>query len=118
MATADLRPLSEAERAIITRLLSLDFPGRDGLAEQLRSASVRPVDEYGSLAIETSGRPASVHKRIPVEAEGRDEDGVAVYLLLHVVDGLASELEIYKADGSPLLRKVDASSLQVFSLPK
>jgi hypothetical protein len=37
-----------------------------------------------------------------VEASAIDGDGVPIYLLLHVVNGMVAELQIYKADGSPI----------------
>lgn len=33
-----------------------------------------------------------------------DEDGVNIEILLHVVDGYARELEIYRVDGTPIQR--------------
>jgi len=34
-----------------------------------------------------------------------DADGVQVEILLHVVDGRLNELEIYKVDGSPIIKQ-------------
>jgi hypothetical protein len=38
-----------------------------------------------------------------VESEARDTDGVIIHVLLHVVDGKASELEFFKEDSSRIL---------------
>jgi hypothetical protein len=66
---------------------------------------VLDIDSYGSIRLRPSAAAhrAPVHTRVPVEGNGTDSDGVPVHVLLHVVDGLAVELEIYKADGSPIL---------------
>ena len=96
---------SDFERSLFGRMMSRDFPGRNELQAQLQHVEVEAIDSYGSLRLSTSplARPAPVKARVPVEAVGHDSDGVPVYFLLHVVDGFASELEIYKADGSQIL---------------
>jgi hypothetical protein len=43
-------------------------------------------------------RSAPVVKRVPVEAEGRDEDGAIVHILLHVDEGRPVELEFFRED--------------------
>jgi hypothetical protein len=50
---------------------------------------------------------------VPVEGSGSDTDGVPIHLLVHVVDGLAVELEIYKADGSPILSMPPLDAIEV-----
>lgn len=63
------------------------------------------LDANGSIRLRPSAVAprAPVHVRVPVEGSGIDSDGVSIYVLVHVVDGVAVELEIYKADGSPIL---------------
>ena len=39
---------------------------------------------------------------MPVEAEYLDVDGVPIWILLHVVDGLLNELEILRADSAKM----------------
>ena len=72
----------------------------------------------GSLGFEhVKGHPqATVLKRIPVEASGKDQDGVQIHVLLHVLDGAAKELEIYKDDGSPILRMPNPREMQLLVL--
>jgi hypothetical protein len=41
---------------------------------------------------------APVVKRVPVEAEGKDEDGAVIDMVLHVVGGRPVELEFYRED--------------------
>ena len=88
---------------ILEKLLECQFRGRDELRQQLAFATVRPIDESGSLALKvTSPILAETEHRVPVEAEYLDADGVPIWILLHVVNGLLNELEIIKADGSTM----------------
>jgi hypothetical protein len=53
---------------------------------------------------------APVKRRVPVEAwyldvNSKPLDGPFVRILLHVLDGKLSELEIYKDDSSPVIKK-------------
>ena len=90
------------EQRMIRRLLAAEFPGRDEIAEQLRDPVVETIGSEVSFRFQNhSERLAPVEKRVPIEAEVKDEDGIPVYALLHVAKGKAVELEIYKADGSP-----------------
>jgi Domain of unknown function (DUF6984) len=116
------RTLKPDESAIIERLLQDPFPGRDELRAQISRSRVKPVeeygDQYGSLEFEVEGGPkAKVTQRVPVDARANDRDGVPIEFLLHVVDGVVRELEIYKADGSPIMKRPAASDLDVFIYP-
>jgi hypothetical protein len=111
------RSLTEDEHALIERLLSADFEGREALAEQLEAAVVRRIDADGSLEFAPSGGPpAHTARRIPVEAEFEDEDGVTVHLLLHVLDGLLNELEVFREDSKPLLAQPSPLRLRLVVL--
>jgi hypothetical protein len=50
-----------------------------------------------SLKAELKVKPLFV-KRVPVEAEGKDEDGAIVHMLLHVDKGRPVELEFFRED--------------------
>jgi len=116
--TQVFRVPSESELNVFARLLEVAFPGRDELKEQLANSVVRPIDEYGSLEIKTqSESSADVVKTVPVEAETKDSDGIAVHYLLHVRDGRAIELDVFKDDGSPLKRPPSPGDLRVVVLP-
>lgn len=98
------RPLTASERDILARLLNAEFPGQTQLAEQAARISARPLDVDGSLEFEQSDGPAAaVVRRIPVEAEVEDQDGVVIHVLLHVVDGCLQELEVYREDSKPVI---------------
>jgi len=105
---------------VILRLLSATFPGKKEIADQLRSARVRRIDEEGSLEfqVDSAVQAAKVERLIPVEAEAPDTDGILVHFLLHVLDGLAAELEVYKDDLTPITRMPRADELDVSVLGK
>jgi hypothetical protein len=101
-----LRTLSETERQLLERLLSVDVPGRPELLLQVKEALVKPIDGNGSLRfVIKSDVVAPVARRIPVEAQCQDNDGMWIHALLHVVNGKISELEIYKDDSSPVIKR-------------
>jgi hypothetical protein len=113
-----LRAMTTLERSFVDLLLTGEFPGREEVREQLRSSLVRQIDDEGSLQFSPqSSVAAPVTKRIPVEGVGADSDGVPIYLLLHVVDARVRELEIYKADGSSILRMPSGDEIEVIVLP-
>jgi hypothetical protein len=105
------------EEGLLALLLSAEFAGKEAIARQLGSAQVRVIDSEGSLALRvSSSERADVKHRIPVEAEAHDRDGVMVHMLLHVVDGVVSELEIYKEDSSPILDLPPANEWHLIEL--
>ena len=114
------RPLEERERRILERLLgNHHFQGREELLKQLESTSARLIaeykDNYGSIELHVAdAAPANVRFRVPVEAEYRDDDGVPVWVLVHVVGGFLDELEIVRADGQPLISPPLPERLQVY----
>jgi hypothetical protein len=111
------RDFTTHEQGIIDRLLEKAFPGRDEICEQMKKCLVRTMDEDESLGfLVQSNVKAKVERRIPVEAELQDADGVLIHLLLHVVDGKVNELEIYKEDGSPIIESPDPPKLKVVCL--
>ncbi len=116
---AEFHPPGQQLRGVFARLFADDFPGRAALVEQLRTCRVRTIteyaDEYGSVEIQVdpAAPRAKVVGRVPVEAEWIDIDSVPVYWLLHVVDGVMEELEVYKADGYPVRGKPRPEDLAV-----
>lgn len=113
----DFRPLSDLEAQLLAVLLGTNFSGRDALAEQVAAASVREIDHNGSLEFAPAdGTPAEVARRVPVEAELDDNDGVTIHVLLHVVDGLLKELEVYRDDSGRTQRVLDPGDLRLMVL--
>jgi hypothetical protein len=106
--------MTRQERTYINRLLHLDFPGKEELARQLAEALVRTIDQNGSLEILVRGGPrAEVKRRIPVEGQFADADGVPIHILLHAPGGFASELEVYREDSSRVLAMPSADQLEL-----
>jgi len=106
------------EQALLHRLLRADFPGRDELAGMIDEVEVKTIDEIGSLELRSrSPIMAPVIKRVPVEAEAADEDGYFIHVLLHVINGRPSELEIFKDDGSTVRRMPPPSDFELIVLP-
>lgn len=103
------RDLHAHERVLIEQLLGAPFAGRDEIWSQLATARVQAEGSGDTrtirfkLALEDIRR-ACISVRVPVEAEARDDDRMPIMVLLHVADGLADELEIYRADGRPIQR--------------
>jgi hypothetical protein len=112
------REPTDAERALISRLLEPSFQGRDEIRTILQSAQVRSIDEQGSLKFksEVVGKVNGV-KPIPVEAEANDTDGLAIHVLLHMVHGRPDELEIYKDDSSAIQRLPPPEEFDLIVLP-
>ena len=113
------RPLSTWERGTLEQLLSQPFHDSDELCKQAGTARV--AEEYPApdpsvmLWVDRAAvAPAPVRRRIPVEGEAADEDGTPVHVLLHVVDGYLSELEVYRSDGKPVRCVPEPSSLTLF----
>ena len=115
---SELRKPTDEEQALLNRLLEAEFPGRDELARLLRRVLVKIIDEDGGLELQTQVEgKAPVVKRVPVEAEGKDEDGAVIHMLLHVVDGRPVELEFYK-DGIGTVKKMPPpSAFELVVLP-
>lgn len=111
------RKLNESELDLLVFLLSQDFPGRDILKEQLKTCKVMTIDKEGGLKFDIkSDSTAPVIRRVPIEAEMLDADGIKVHILLHVINGKLSELEFYKDDGSEIINEVLISNLKLFKL--
>jgi hypothetical protein len=117
-AEVDFRSLSGGEKAVLAKLLGADFPGNLALREQLPRLRARKIDGDGSLSLLAahSAIPAEVACRIPVEAELEDVDGMTIHVLLHIMEGLMSELEIYRDDSSPVKRGIEPDDLRLIVL--
>jgi hypothetical protein len=73
---------------------------------QLTSCSVRIIDINGSLElrVSSSSPTATVRYPVPTELYGPDSDGVQISVMLHVIEGICREIEIYKVDGTDIRR--------------
>ena len=115
------RSPNTTEWALLKKLLERSFPGRDELSQQLDGLSVKTIDQEGSLSLKPApmAARAEVQQRDVAEGFYSDEDktsgeGPQVNVLLHVVEGRLTELEMYKDDGSPIKRSPSAESLKSY----
>ena len=112
------REMNIWERQLVDKLLETPFPGSHDLAIQLRDSLVCSIDENGSVDfLISTNKKVSVHNPIPVEAEAEDSDGITIHLLLHVIDGIARGIEVYKEDSSDVIKFPDPTALRLFSPP-
>src|SRR5437016_13355731 len=112
------REMTQKERSLVDRLLEFPFPGRDALTEQLHDSLVRPFGDNGSLDFQVRrGVRADVNDPIPVEGAAEDVDGTTIHILLHVIDGTARDLEVYKNDSSRVIKMPEPPELRLFSPP-
>ena len=119
--TAAFRPLHDVERRLLETLLDHhQFVGRDQLRQQLEATTARLIleyqDNYGSIELHVSnGPPSSGRYRVPVEGRYVDDDGIPVWLLLHINrEGFMCELEIVRADGKLLISPPIPEHLEVY----
>jgi len=116
--TGSFVPLDKSARAILTALLAEPFPGRDEVALQVEVAEARLMDNDGSLALRApDAAPAQVMYRVPVEGIAPDVDGVGIHVLLHVVDGLINEMEVYREDGQLPKGPIVPATMKLVTLP-
>src|SRR5262245_36917705 len=103
MTIEHFRELNGRERVLVSHLTQADFIGVERIREQLRACLARTLDAAGSFDLRVrNALPARVFFRVPVELEAKDSDGVAIHVLLHVVDGIARQVEIYKDTPTPI----------------
>jgi hypothetical protein len=85
-------------------------------------ASVRVEEEcircptIGFFINPVTSTRAKVSRRIPIEAEGKDIDGVKIHILLHVVDGFMDELEIFREDPEPIRELPPPETFELINL--
>jgi hypothetical protein len=116
---SQFREPTAVERALLERLLEADFPGRNELVGLLRNVLVRTVGGGASLELKSQVEgKAPVMKRVPVEAEGKDEDGTMIHMLLHVNnDGKPIELEFFREDAGAIKRMPPPAAFELIVLP-
>ena len=115
MTEESFRPLTERERGLMAKLTERDFAGVSEIRKQLESCEARIIDAEGSLELKLGNlQKAKVRFRVPVELKSKDADGAEIHVLLHVVDGLSKEIEIYKDTPSPILEWPGSWDILVF----
>lgn len=108
MEATQFRPLSELERRVLDKLISVISPGGEVLKKQVESAQVKEIDTLGSLEFLVSSTDKYLDATGPlVTAQQEDVDtvpgrGPYINFLLFLRDGTIEQLEIYKDDASPI----------------
>ena len=94
--------------------MSVSFPGCEALVKQLATARARQLDDDGGIELFVAATErAAVDKRVPVEGQFPDRDGVMIHVLIHVSSGKLEELEIFREDGAPVLEAPPPEALEV-----
>jgi hypothetical protein len=100
------RKMNLHEQKWIDKLLSVDFKGKEILITQISKSKIQYEQGYAFLFLkfklesEVSKFPYKV--RVPVEMRAFQTHTAPIIFLLHIIDGLVSELEIFPADSSRL----------------
>jgi hypothetical protein len=101
----------------MARMLALDIDRVDLLRRQAETAETKVIDEDGSFQVRTSGPPWwESQERVPIEAECLDRDNTPVEVLMHVIDGLIREFEIFRVDGRTASPEFGLDGIKVSSV--
>jgi hypothetical protein len=109
------REPTDFERRLLRRILNRE-PLAAAMRRQAETIRVRQIDEYGSLALAVPGRESTECAMAKIEPEGLayDEDGAPISALVFAdTEGFLKELQIFKADGSPILRLPQAETFEI-----
>jgi hypothetical protein len=98
---------NEWQRGILNRLMEEEFKGCEAVRLQLSDCkvSVDPLDGNGSFALCVLNRvPALVSQRVPTGLAGFvGGNKFPIAVLLHVLDGICDEVEIYHSAGHKIV---------------
>ena len=100
---SERRELTDWERQVLDRLLSVSFEGSEELRRQIPVVRVtahpeRDLPSVGLRVDHIRAPAARSDLRVPVQAIGKDADGMEILFLLHVDRGYIRELEIFRGD--------------------
>ena len=108
------RNLNNTEKEWLEKLLNVDIKDRDILMRQISDAHISHEKEYSFISLKFE-RIDSLEKypysvRVPVEMRAYQDRGAPVVFLIHIIDGIINELEVFTADSSEI--KEEAISLE------
>lgn len=107
------RKLNENELRWIDRLMDVEFQGRDILIQQLSKAKIIFKQEYAFISIkfkvEGEIELYPYHVRVPVEMRVFQQSSAPIIFLLHIINGIIDELEIFTAD----LTQIDTDNIEL-----
>ena len=99
------RNINSLEQTWLNKLLSINFEGKWIIEQQILMSKVTSIEGYSGLVSlkflvdkDTEKFPFKV--RIPIEMTAFQKQSEPIVFLLHVIDGLVDELEIFSANGS------------------
>ncbi len=119
----DWRSLTDNEKRIVKKLLfGMDIPP----SWEIQKYVGHEIDEYGSLALLSRGdnQPASdMNPRLIASGYCDDDNqkailGPMVEMILFEKNGVLSELQIFRSDGSQLKREIDPDKVFVIEQRK
>ena len=103
MQPGDFREMTAYERAVLDRLLSVNFPGREAALLQARTARVQSVDDDGCFDFDVTDGP-DIDNDWFVLSQGtgpQDSNDIAVVLMLFHRNGRLGGVEFVRFDGDP-----------------
>lgn len=105
--------LNEKELQWIHKLTDIEFQGRDILLQQFLKAKIIYKQEYAYISIkftvEDDIEPYPYHVRVPVEMRAFQQSSAPIIFLLHIVNGIIDELEVFTAD----LTQIDTDNIEL-----
>lgn len=101
----------------ISKLLDIEFKGKDIILRQLANATVEYTCEYAYISIKfilaDNVELFPYNVRVPVEMTAYQKSSAPILFLIHVVNGVISELEILTADSSRIdIDNIDLESVE------
>jgi hypothetical protein len=101
------RDMNDMEREWIDKLLDVDLQGKDILMKQFLKAQAICEKGYEFISlkfeVKNSDEKYPYPIRVPIEMRAFQEGSAPVIFLLHIIDGLVNELEIFSADLSQII---------------
>lgn len=102
----NVREINNDEKSWFEKILSVDFKGRNIIEKQLKEAKTIGIYEVGfislKLVIENEVQKFPYLIRVPVEIRVKRPNKAPTIFLLHIIEGIIDELEIFNADSSSL----------------
>lgn len=111
------RELANDEQTWIEKMLDIDLPNKDILIEQLKHSKVIGQCMCGcktiNIQVDHRIEKYPYGERIPVEVMSYESGQAPIMFLLHVVDGYINELEVLRADSTPITGEIHLLNVEV-----
>jgi hypothetical protein len=109
----DWRTMTERERAVVLRLLEQPFEGLGDVLRQVATVRVKDFPDSGLWFDAGKGYPPNVGIEAVVTAHASDTDGMMIELIVMLKQGRLYAFDVWKGDGSPIIRPPDPSDLRI-----